>query len=81
MNQTLDWKDVVGRPPMWRAGARATAQRARLRQKGSMLIDTALALTIATMTLGGQFANTTEAVDESLAKGNGAMGCGVSGGD
>jgi len=49
MNQTLDWKDVVGRPPMWRAGATATARRARLRQKGSMLIDTALALTIATM--------------------------------
>lgn len=71
MNQTLDWKDVVGRPPMWRAGATATARRARLRQKGSMLIDTALALTIATMTLGGQFANTTEAVDESLAKATG----------
>lgn len=70
MNHALDWKDFVGRPPM-RDTSRSTAQRERLRQRGSMLIDTALALTIATMTLGGQFANTTEAVDESLAKATG----------
>lgn len=70
MNQVLDWKDYVGRPPLWGA-SRAVANRERRRQKGSMLIDTALALTIATMTLSGQFANTTEAVDESLAKATG----------
>ncbi len=46
-------------------------RRRKLGQRGSMLIDTALALTVATIALTGQMAQTSEAIDESLAKATG----------
>lgn len=46
-------------------------RRRKLGQRGSMLIDTALALTVATIALTGQMAQTSEAIDESIAKATG----------
>lgn len=46
-------------------------RRRKLGQRGSMLIDTALALTVATIALKGQMAQTSEAIDESIAKATG----------
>lgn len=46
-------------------------RRRKLGQHGSMIIDTALALTVATIALTGQMAQTSEAIDESIAKATG----------
>lgn len=46
-------------------------RRRKLGQRGSMLIDTALALTVATIALTVQMAQTSEAIDESIAKATG----------
>lgn len=46
-------------------------RRRKLGQRGSMLIDTALALTVATIALTGQMEQTSEAIDESIAKATG----------
>lgn len=46
-------------------------RRRKLGQRGSMLIDTAIALTVATIALTGQMAQTSEAIDESIAKATG----------
>ncbi|WP_155836360.1 hypothetical protein [Burkholderia sp. AU4i] len=59
------------RPPAGRGRHGLSLRRRKLGQRGSMLIDTALALTVATIALTGQMAQTSEVVDESIAKATG----------
>lgn len=59
------------RPAAARGRHGMSLRRRKLGQRGSMLIDTALALTVATIALTGQMAQTSEAIDESIAKATG----------
>jgi hypothetical protein len=70
MNQKLSFVDVEAKPAMNGLSRMFTGKKRRA-QRGAMLIDVALALTIATIALTGQFAQTTESVDESIAKATG----------
>ncbi|CAB3734946.1 hypothetical protein LMG22037_05919 [Paraburkholderia phenoliruptrix] len=72
MNGTVCFDHIEAKPSLNGLSRFFLARKKRL-QRGSMLIDVALALTVATIALTGQFAQTNEAVDESIAKATGAM--------
>jgi hypothetical protein len=70
MNGIVCFDHIEAKPSLNGLSRFFLARKKRL-QRGSMLIDVALALTIATIALTGQFAQTNEAVDESIAKATG----------
>ncbi|WP_175229759.1 hypothetical protein, partial [Paraburkholderia humisilvae] len=70
MRQTLSFDHFEAKPSL-HGWSRLLGRRKERGQRGSMLIDVALALTVATIALTGQFAQTNEAVDESIAKATG----------
>ncbi|WP_241294406.1 shufflon system plasmid conjugative transfer pilus tip adhesin PilV [Burkholderia stabilis] len=70
MDQIVSLKNL-NRPLATKGRHGTSIRRWKLRQRGSMLLDTALALTVATIALTGQMAQTSEAIDESIAKATG----------
>jgi hypothetical protein len=70
MDQILSFNNF-DRPAESRGRQGKSLRRRKLGQRGSVLIDTALALTVATIALTGQMAQTSEAIDESIAKATG----------